>query len=52
MFFFYFKSLRNLNHRQYGLTYTVHLENIDQFLSKAHVANSDRDKMQIETQSF
>ena len=37
-FFFQFqKSLRNLNHRQYGLTYIVYLENIDQFLSKADI---------------
>ena len=26
------------------MTYIVHLENIDQFLSKAHIANSDQDK--------
>ena len=49
MFFFLFhKSLRYLNHRQYGLTYIIHLENIYQFLSKAHIANSDQDKIQIE----
>ena len=41
------KSLRNLNHKQYGLTYIAHLENIDQLLSKAHMANSDQDKIRI-----
>ena len=41
-----------MNHRQYGLTYTVHLEKIDQFLSKGHTANSDRDKIQTETHVF
>ena len=49
-FFFCFKSL-NFNHRQYGLIYIVHLENIDQFLSKAHIANSDQDKTQIKPSS-
>ena len=46
--FLFQKSLRNLNHRQYGLIYAIHLENIDQFLSKAHIANSDQDKIWIE----
>ena len=41
------KSLRNLNHKQYGLTYIAHLENIDQLLSKAHMANSNQDKIRI-----
>ena len=48
-FFLFQKSLRNLNHRQYGLTYIIHLENIDQLLSKTHIANSNQDKIQIET---
>ena len=49
MFFFLFqKSLRNLNHEQYGFTYIVHLENIDQFLSKAHIGNLDQDKIRFE----
>ena len=39
-FFLFQKSLRNLNHGQYGLTYIVHLGNIDQCLSKPHIANS------------
>ena len=47
--FLFQKSLRNLNHRQYGLTYIIHLENIDQLLSKTHIANSNQDKIQIET---
>ena len=42
------KYLENLNHGQYGLTYIVHLENIDQFLSKSHKGNSDQDKLQFE----
>ena len=49
LFFLFQMFLRNLNHRQYGLTYTIHLENTDQFSSKAHIANSDQDKIQIET---
>ena len=48
-FLLFQKSLRNLNHRQYSLTYIVHLENIDQFLSKAHIANGDQEKIWIET---
>ena len=34
-----------MNHRQFGLSYMVHLENNDQFLSKAQIAKSDQDKM-------
>ena len=34
---------------RHGLTYIIHLENNDQFLSKAHIANSDQDKIWIET---
>ena len=49
LFFLFQMFLRNLNHRQYGLIYTVHLENTDQFSSKANTANSDQDKIQIET---
>ena len=30
---------------RHGLTYIIHLENNDQFLSKAHIANSDQDKI-------
>ena len=48
LFFLIQKSLRNLNHGQYGLTYIVHLENIDQFLSNAHIGNSDQDKIRFE----
>ena len=48
LFFLFQKSLRNLNHKQYGLTYIIHLENIDQFLSKAHIGNSDQDKIWFE----
>ena len=47
LFFLFQKSLKNLNHKQYGLTYIVHLENIDQLLSKAHMVNSDQDKIWI-----
>ena len=47
-FFLFQKSLRNLNHGQYGLTYIAHLGNTDQFLSKAHIGNSDQDKIQFE----
>ena len=48
-FFFLFQNyLSNLNHRQYALTYIVHLESIDQFLSKAHIGNSDQDKIRLE----
>ena len=46
--FLFKKSLRNLNHGQYGLIYIVHLENIDQFLSKAHTGNLDQDKIRLE----
>ena len=48
LFFLFQKSLSNLNHRQYGLTYIVHLESIDQFLSKVHIGSSDQDKIQFE----
>ena len=37
-----------MNHGQYGLIYIVHLENIDQFLSKAHTGNLDQDKIRLE----
>ena len=46
--FLFQKSLENLNHGQYGLTYIVHLKNIDQFLSKAHIGNSDQHKLWFE----
>ena len=49
LFFLFQKSLRNLNHGQYGVTYIVHLENIDQFLLKAQIANLGQYKLQIET---
>ena len=41
------KSLSNLNHGQYALTYIVHLESIDQLLSKAHIGNADQDKIRF-----
>ena len=41
-FFLFQKSSKNLNLGQYGLTHIFHLENIGQFLSKAH---SDQDKI-------
>ena len=44
LFFPFEKSLRNLNHGQYGLIYILHLGNTDQFLSKAHITNSGQDK--------
>ena len=42
-----FKVLRNLNHGQYCLTNIVHLESIDQFLSKAQIANSNQGKNMV-----
>ena len=51
-FCFFFKSLkdlRNLKHGQFDLNYIVHLENNDQFLSKAQIANSDQDKIRFES---
>ena len=36
-----------MNHGQYGLTYIVYLENIDHFLLKAHIGNSDQDKIRV-----
>ena len=48
LFFLFQKSVRNLNHGKYGLTYIAHLENIDQCLSKPHITNSDQDKIRIE----
>ena len=47
-FLLFQKSSRNLYHGEYGLTYIVHLENIDRCLSKPHIANSDQDKIRIE----
>ena len=41
--------MRNLNQRQYGLTYISHLENIDQSLSKAHIAKLDQGTIWIES---
>ena len=49
LFFLFQKPLKKLNHSQYGLAFIVHLENIDQFLSKVHISNSDQDEIQIET---
>ena len=43
-FFLFQKSLRNLNHRQYGSTYLVHVENIRKFL----IENWDQDKIWTE----
>lgn len=48
-FFLLYKFLRNFNQRQYGLTYIVNLEDIDQCLSKAHIGNPDQDKIQFES---
>ena len=48
VFFLFQKSLRNLNHRQYGLAYIAYLENIDHFLLEAHIGNSDQDKIWFE----
>ena len=45
LFLLFQKSLRKLSHSQYGLTFIVHLENIDQFLSKVHIGNSDQEKI-------
>ena len=42
------RNLRNLNHGQFSLNYIVHLENINQFLSKAQIANSDQDQIWFE----
>ena len=52
LIFLFQKSLRNLNHGQYGLTYIIHLENTDQFLSEAHIGNSDQDKIRFELYSL
>ena len=51
LFFLFQKYLRNLNHEQYGLPYIIHLENIDQFLSKTNIENSDQDKTRFELYS-
>ena len=48
LFCLFQKSLGNLNNGQYGLTYIVHLEDIDQFLSKPHIGNSDQDTFYLD----
>ena len=47
-FFLFQKPLSSLNHGQYGLFYIFHLESINKFLSKAHIGNSEQDKIQFE----
>ena len=46
------RNLRNLNYGQFSLNYIVHLENINQFLSKAQIANSDQDQIWFEPLFF
>ena len=46
--YFPFQGFYQLFIKGSALTYIIYLESIDQFLSKAHIGNSDQDKIWFE----